>query len=94
MAARTRINITFDEETLRLADREARRRKTSRSEFIRSAIRSAAEHDQRAAQEAAVRKRRLKAIAGMNRLAQKFGDWPAEQILRAARDRWSVPTKV
>lgn len=77
-----------------MADREALRRKTSRSEFIRSAIRSAAVHDQRAAEETAVHKRRLKAIAGMNRLAKKFGDWPAEQILRTARDRWSVPKKV
>jgi hypothetical protein len=27
----------------------------------------------------------------MDRLAHKFGDWPAERILRAARDRWQVP---
>jgi metal-responsive CopG/Arc/MetJ family transcriptional regulator len=93
MAAKTRINVMFDEKTLRLADREARRREISRSEFIRGAIRSAAEHDQRAAEEAALCKRRLKAVAGMNRMARKFGDWPAEEILRAARDRWSVPKK-
>jgi len=80
-----RINITFDRETLRLADREARRRKTSRSDFIRGAIRSAAkEHDQ-AAEEAALRERRRKAIEGIRRIARKLGDWPAERILHDMR---------
>jgi metal-responsive CopG/Arc/MetJ family transcriptional regulator len=40
MAARKRICITVDAETLRLADREARRLKTSRNEFIRAAVRA------------------------------------------------------
>jgi len=83
-----RINITFDQETLRLADREARRRKTSRSDFIRSAIRSAAEGNEQAAEEAARRERRRKAIEGMRRVAHKFGDWPAEQILHDMRHRF------
>lgn len=34
-----RITIRFDSETLRLVDREARRQKASRSEFIRNAVR-------------------------------------------------------
>jgi Arc/MetJ-type ribon-helix-helix transcriptional regulator len=88
-----RVNIMFDQQTLRLADREARRRKTSRSDFIRSAIRSAAKENEQALGEVAVFERRRRAIEGMNRLAQKFGDWPAEKILRAARDRWQVDKK-
>jgi Arc/MetJ-type ribon-helix-helix transcriptional regulator len=90
-----RINITFDEETLRLADREARRTKTSRSGFIRSAIRSVAAENGQAVKEAVLRERRRRAIEGIRRIAHKLGDWPAEEILRAARDRWSareVPT--
>ena len=39
-AVMVRINITFDHETLRLANRAARRRRTSRSEFIRDAVRA------------------------------------------------------
>ena len=87
MSAKTRINITVDRETLRLADREARRRKTSRSDFIRGAIRFVAKENDQSIEEAALRERRRKAIEGMNRLAQKFGDWPAEQILYDMRHR-------
>jgi Arc/MetJ-type ribon-helix-helix transcriptional regulator len=82
-----RINITFDRETLRLADREARRRRTSRSDFIRNAVRTAAAENEQVAQEATLRERRQKAIEGIRRMAQKFGDWPAEQILRDMRNR-------
>jgi len=82
-----RVNITFDQETLRLADREARRRKISRSHFIRSAIRSAAKGSEQALEEAALRERRIKAIEGMRRIAHKLGDWPAEQILHDMRYR-------
>jgi Arc/MetJ-type ribon-helix-helix transcriptional regulator len=88
-----RINITFDRETLRLADREARRRKISRSEFIRTAIRSAVREREQALEEAAIHERRRKAVEGMNRLAAKFGDWPAEKILREMRDERSAPRR-
>lgn len=81
-----RVNITFDRETLRMADREARRRKTSRSEFIRVAIRAAVTDHEREAE--ALREQRGRAIEGMRRLARKAGDWPAERILRQWRDRW------
>ncbi len=80
-----RVNITFDRETLRLADREAHRRKTSRSDFIRSAIRSVANVTDQATEEAALRERRRKAIEGIRRIAHKLGDWPAEQILHDMR---------
>jgi metal-responsive CopG/Arc/MetJ family transcriptional regulator len=40
MAASKRICITVDEETLRLANREARRLTISRNEFIRAAVRA------------------------------------------------------
>ena len=88
MARSIRINITVDRETLRVADREARRQKTSRSEFIRRAVRNQASsglHQSRADKERAQRER---AIEGLDRLARRFGDWPAEEILRASRDRW------
>jgi len=88
MARSIRINITVDRETLRLADREARRQKTSRSEFIRKAVRDQAENRQREFEEEEKRKRQARAVEGMNRLAKQFGDWPAEQIVREARDRW------
>jgi len=80
-----RVNITFDRETLRLADREAHRRKTSRSDFVRSAIRSVAKESDRAVEEAALRERRRKAVEGIRHMAHKFGDWPAEQILHDMR---------
>jgi metal-responsive CopG/Arc/MetJ family transcriptional regulator len=82
-----RVNITFDRETLRLADREAHRRKTSRSDFIRSAIRSVATENVRALEEAALCERRRKAIEGIRRIAHKLGDWPAEKILHDMRHR-------
>ena len=80
-----RVNITFDRETLRLADREARRQRTSRSDFIRNAIRSVAKENDRAVEEAALLIRRRKAIEGIRRIAHKLGDWPAEQILHDMR---------
>ncbi len=80
-----RVNITFDRETLNLADREARRRKTSRSDFIRNAVRTAAKETDQAAEEAALREQRRKAIEGIRRIAHKIGDWPAEQILHDMR---------
>jgi Arc/MetJ-type ribon-helix-helix transcriptional regulator len=83
------VNITVDPETVRLADREARRRKTSRSEFIRSAVREVATNHERQSEEGTRQKRRHEAVETMNRLAHEFGDWPAEQILRASRDRWA-----
>ncbi len=86
MAAKARINITMDRETLRLADREARRRKTSRSALIRDTIRELATNHNKETEEQARRERRRRAIQTINRLAQKFGDWPAEKILREARD--------
>ena len=87
MPAKTRINITVDRETLRLADREARRRKVSRSNFIRIAVRAAAsEHEQEDA-EAARLERQREAVATMDSLAKKAGNWPAGEILHAWRYR-------
>ena len=83
-----RVNITFDPETLRIADREARRRRTSRSDFIRGAIRSVAKENDQVLEEAALRERRQKAIEGIRRIAHKLGDWPAEQILHDMRHRF------
>ena len=88
MAAKKRINITIDSETLSLADRTARRRKVSRSELIRAAIREAAGAQDRRVRDEEVRARQRRAIEGMKQLAHHFGDWPAEHILRSARDRW------
>jgi metal-responsive CopG/Arc/MetJ family transcriptional regulator len=88
MAQSIRINITMDRETLRLADREAHRQRTSRSEFIRKAVRAHAESQQQQAANEERRQRQFKAAAMMDRLARQFGDWPAERILRSARDQW------
>lgn len=93
MAQKIRINITFDRETLRLADREAHRRHTSRSAFIREAVQALAGNHQRESEEEARRKRQLEAIKTMDRLAHKAGNWPAEEILRAARHRWENEKK-
>ncbi len=87
MAAKKRLNITIDEETLRLADRAALRRKTSRSEFMRDAVREAAANQERESQKQARRGRQRKAIEAMNRLARKAGSWPAVKILHAWRYR-------
>jgi metal-responsive CopG/Arc/MetJ family transcriptional regulator len=87
MATKTRINVTFDLETLRLADREARRRKTSRSNLIRTAVRAFASEHERQQAETARQQRQRQAVATMDRLARKAGDWPAVEILRAWRYR-------
>jgi metal-responsive CopG/Arc/MetJ family transcriptional regulator len=87
MATKTRINVTFDTETLRLADREARRRKTSRSNFIRTAVRTVASEHEKQQSEAARLERQRKAVATMDRLAKEAGDWPAVEILHAWRYR-------
>jgi predicted transcriptional regulator len=44
MAAKTRVNITVDPQTLRLADRLARARKTSRSAVLREGVHALAEN--------------------------------------------------
>jgi metal-responsive CopG/Arc/MetJ family transcriptional regulator len=87
MAAKTRINITFDLETLRLADREARRHKTSRSNLIRTAVRAFASERERQQTETARQQRQSQAAATMDRLARKAGNWPAVEILHAWRYR-------
>ena len=91
MAAKKRVNITIDPETLRLADRAARRRKVSRSELIRSAIHEAAKAQSHRLEEEEQQARQRRAIEGIQRLAHHFGDWPADQMLRSARDRWGKP---
>jgi len=87
MAAKLRINITVDPETVRLADREARRRKTSRSAVFRDAVRETAQNHRRQSGEAAQRERRRAAMEGIRRIAHKLGDWPAEQIVHNWRYR-------
>ena len=87
MATKTRVNITVDPQTLRLADRLARARKISRSAVLREGIYSlASEHEKRQA-EAARLERQKEAVATMDSLAQKAGDWPAVEILHAWRYR-------
>ena len=88
MSEKTRVNITIDPQTLRLADRLARARKTSRSAVLRKRVHALAENqaNQLSQKERCDRQRR--AVEAMDRLAHKFGDWPAERILRASRDRW------
>jgi len=88
MAAKKRVNITIDSETLRLADRAARGRQVSRSELVRTAIHEVAEAQERRAEAEARQRRQQEAANAMDRLARRLGDWPAERILRAARDRW------
>jgi Arc/MetJ-type ribon-helix-helix transcriptional regulator len=93
MAAKTRVNITVDSQTLRLADRLARARKISRSAVLREGVHALAENQANQIAERALRDSQLSAAKAMDRLAHKFGDWPAEKILRAARDRWQPPKK-
>lgn len=78
MARSIRINITID--------REARRQNTSRSAFIRTAVRIQAERRKQRAGDDEQRQRRQRAIEGMERLAHHFGDWPAEDILGEFRN--------
>ena len=87
MGAKTRINVTMDKPTIRLADRLARDTKTSRSAIIRDGVHALAENDRRKTEEAAVREQRRKAIAGIREIAHKMGDWPAEQIVHDWRYR-------
>jgi Arc/MetJ-type ribon-helix-helix transcriptional regulator len=93
MAVNIRVNITVDSRTLRLADTLARARKISRSAVLREGVRALAEIQANQAEERARRGRQRRAAESMNRLAHKFGDWPAEEILRAARDRWAAPKR-
>lgn len=87
MSGKMRINITIDPETVRLADRLARRRKTSRSAVLREGVRALVESQNREAEEEASREQRRKAVQEIRRLAHKLGDWPAEQIVHDWRYR-------
>jgi Arc/MetJ-type ribon-helix-helix transcriptional regulator len=87
MPAKIRVNITIDPETLRLADRAAGRRRISRSEFIRTAVREMARNHKLESQEEASKKRRWEAYEGLRRIARKLGDWPAEKIVHDWRYR-------
>jgi metal-responsive CopG/Arc/MetJ family transcriptional regulator len=82
-----RINITFDRETLRLADREARRRQTSRSKFIRDAVHAEATRNDAAAEKQELRQQRHEAIQGIRRIAKEAGNWPAVKIVHDWRYR-------
>jgi predicted transcriptional regulator len=87
MAAKTRVNITVDPQTLRLADRLARVRKTSRSAVLRDGVHALASAHEKKKAEAVELERQKNAVATMDRLAQKAGDWPAVEILHAWRYR-------
>jgi metal-responsive CopG/Arc/MetJ family transcriptional regulator len=82
-----RINITFDHETLRLANRAARRRRTSRSEFIRDAVRAEATRDDAAGKEQELRQQRHEAIQAIREIAKEAGSWPATKIVHDWRYR-------
>ena len=88
-----RINITVDPKTVQLADRMARRRKTSRSAILREGVHALAESQLREADEQLRQARRRRAAETMDRLAHDFGNWPAEKILREARHRWDKVAK-
>lgn len=90
MGAKVRINITIDPETVRVADRLARAWRISRSAVLRQGIHALAEMQAREVEERARRERQRDAAKTMDRLARQFGDWPAEKILRSARDRWAT----
>ena len=87
MSVKTRINITMDKPTIRLADSLARHKKTSRSAIVRDGVHALAENDRRETAEAALREQRREAIAGIREIAHKMGDWPAEQIVHDWRYR-------
>jgi hypothetical protein len=87
MAPKTRINITVDEDTIRLADRLARGNKTSRSAVLREGVRVLAENYLQKGEGASLRERRRKAIEGIRRIAHLMGDWPAERIVHEWRYR-------
>ncbi len=87
MPTKTRINITVDRETLRLADREAHRRKTSRSEFIRAAVHAEAKRNDHAGKELELRQQRHEAFQSIRRIAKKAGNWPATKIVHDWRYR-------
>lgn len=72
---------------MRLADRLARHKKTSRSAIMRDGVQALASSYQRAADEAAQREGRRKAIEGIRKIAHMMGDWPAEQIVHDWRYR-------
>jgi len=93
MATKTRVNITVDPQTLRLADRLAHSRKTSRSAILREGVHVLAESQANQAAEQVRRERQRRAAEAMDKLAHKFGTWPAQELLRAARDRWQAPRK-
>jgi metal-responsive CopG/Arc/MetJ family transcriptional regulator len=82
-----RVNVTFDQDTLRLANRAARRRRTSRSEFIRSAVRAEATRDDAAGKAEDLRQQRHEAIQGIRRIAKEAGSWPATKIVHDWRYR-------
>lgn len=84
---KTRINITVDRDTLRLANREARRRRTSRSEFIRAAVRSEATRNDAADKEQELRQQRHEAFQAIRRIAKEAGNWPATKIVHDWRYR-------
>lgn len=87
MGGKIRINITVDPETVRLADRLARRQKTSRSAILREGVQVLARNHDRETEEASLREQRRKAIKGIRRIAHRMGDWPAEQIVHDWRYR-------
>jgi Arc/MetJ-type ribon-helix-helix transcriptional regulator len=93
MPAKTRVNITVDVETLRLADRLARARRISRSAVLRDGVHALAANEANELADQARRERQRRAAESMDRLAHKLGDWPAEELLRAARDRWQLSKK-
>ena len=70
-----------------MADREARRRRTSRSEFVRDVVRTEATRSDAAGQALELRRQRQEAIEGIRRLAEEAGSWPATKIVHDWRYR-------
>jgi metal-responsive CopG/Arc/MetJ family transcriptional regulator len=71
-----------------MADREARRRKTSRSEFVRDVVRTEVTKSDTLDQELELRRQRREAIEGIRRIAEEAGSWPATKIVHNWRYRF------
>lgn len=86
MGRATKINITLSEEELSQIDDFAERRSSTRSSFIREAVKSYMERARTEEEEKRRRKRMQEAALDIRKLRKKAGDWDGVSEIRKWRD--------
>jgi len=82
----TKINITLSEEELKKIDKFVKKESSTRSGFIREAVKHYMTEVEISEEERKKRERMKKAVTGIRKLRKKAGNWDGVSEIRKWRD--------